>query len=170
MNGVRARSVRHFPLPPRHRDQGGYVGSTPHPSSEHGVPFAAPRRSERPREVPLRQPPGSPEIDSDSTEAWEKIPAGRNLFPQRPPILFLEESPEARGGGIGPGFHSSVNEAGRRRPSQRRSWPRREHVTLVDVAVVRFVACLEQAGVELRHCPRFVDAWMALEKKQLHQR
>ena len=42
------------------------------------------------------QPPDSPEIDDDSTEAWEKIPAGRNLFSQRPPILFLEEYPGPR--------------------------------------------------------------------------
>jgi len=40
-----------------------------------------------------------------------------------------------------------------------------EHVTLVDVAVIRFLVRLEPAGVELRHCPRFVDAWMALERK-----
>lgn len=45
-----------------------------------------------------------------------------------------------------------------------------EQVTLVDVAVVRFLVRLEQGGVELRHCPRFVDAWMALETKQVRRR
>jgi hypothetical protein len=38
-----------------------------------------------------------------------------------------------------------------------------DEVTLVDVAVVRFLNVCEQEGVELLHCPRYVREWMRRE-------
>lgn len=39
-----------------------------------------------------------------------------------------------------------------------------DEVTLVDVDVVRFLRDAEGAGVELRHCPPFVRAWIDRER------
>ena len=38
--------------------------------------------------------------------------------------------------------------------------------TLVDLAVVRFLAAHEWAGVELLRCPRFIREWIAQERSQ----
>ena len=37
-------------------------------------------------------------------------------------------------------------------------------VTLVDIAVVRFLISLEDQGVELVQCPRYVREWMVCER------
>lgn len=39
-----------------------------------------------------------------------------------------------------------------------------EHVTVVDVEVVRFLGVCEREGVELRKCPLFLREWMTLER------
>jgi anti-anti-sigma regulatory factor len=39
-----------------------------------------------------------------------------------------------------------------------------EEVTLVDLEVVRFLKDADEAGVELRHCPPFIRAWMDGER------
>ena len=39
-----------------------------------------------------------------------------------------------------------------------------DDVTLVDVAVVRFLIACEAAGIELRRCPAYVREWMARER------
>jgi len=38
--------------------------------------------------------------------------------------------------------------------------------TLVDLAVVRFLAAHEWAGVELLRCPRYIREWIAQERSQ----
>ena len=38
--------------------------------------------------------------------------------------------------------------------------------TLVDLAAVRFLAAHEGDGVELRHCPRYIQEWIARERSQ----
>jgi glutathione S-transferase len=38
-----------------------------------------------------------------------------------------------------------------------------DEVTLVDVAVVRFLNVCERQGIELLHCPRYVREWMRRE-------
>jgi hypothetical protein len=38
--------------------------------------------------------------------------------------------------------------------------------TLVDLAVVRFLAAHEVDGVELLRCPRYIRAWIARERSQ----
>jgi hypothetical protein len=42
--------------------------------------------------------------------------------------------------------------------------------TLVDVAVVRFLAAHEVDGVELLRCPRYIREWIARERSQATQR
>ena len=37
-------------------------------------------------------------------------------------------------------------------------------VTLVDVAVVRFLIACEAQGIELRHCAPYISAWMVCEQ------
>jgi len=37
-------------------------------------------------------------------------------------------------------------------------------VTLVDVAVVRFLIACEAEGIELRHCAPYIREWMACER------
>jgi hypothetical protein len=39
-------------------------------------------------------------------------------------------------------------------------------VTLVDVAVVQFLICYEDEGVELAQCPPYVREWMARERAE----
>jgi anti-anti-sigma regulatory factor len=41
-----------------------------------------------------------------------------------------------------------------------------DQVTLVDVDVVRFLSGVEAAGIELRHCPRFIRTWINTERDQ----
>jgi hypothetical protein len=40
-----------------------------------------------------------------------------------------------------------------------------DEVTLVDVEAVRFLMDAEEAGVELRHCPRFIREWITRERE-----
>ena len=40
-----------------------------------------------------------------------------------------------------------------------------DEVTLVGVEVVRFLRDAEAAGVELRHCPPFIRAWIDRERE-----
>jgi anti-anti-sigma regulatory factor len=39
-------------------------------------------------------------------------------------------------------------------------------VTLVDVAVVRFLIVCEAEGIELRHCPPYIREWMDRERSR----
>ena len=39
-------------------------------------------------------------------------------------------------------------------------------VTLVDVAVVRFLIACEAEGIELQHCARYIREWMARERDE----
>jgi hypothetical protein len=39
-------------------------------------------------------------------------------------------------------------------------------VSLVDIAVVRFLICCEDEGVELVQCPPYVREWMTRERAQ----
>jgi hypothetical protein len=39
-------------------------------------------------------------------------------------------------------------------------------VTLVDIAVVRFLSGLEDEGVELVRCPRYVREWIVRERRE----
>jgi hypothetical protein len=39
-------------------------------------------------------------------------------------------------------------------------------VTLVDIAVVRFLICCEDEGVELVQCPPYAREWMARERAE----
>lgn len=52
----------------------------------------------------------------------------------------------------------------------RRYHPRVEldlaEATLVDRAVVRFLAALEGGGVELRNCPRYIREWIGREPSE----
>jgi anti-anti-sigma regulatory factor len=41
-----------------------------------------------------------------------------------------------------------------------------DQVTLVDVAVVRFLGTCEQEGTELLHCPPYIREWIAREQRQ----
>jgi hypothetical protein len=41
-----------------------------------------------------------------------------------------------------------------------------DDVTLVDVAVVRFLIACEAEGIELRHCARYIREWMSRERGQ----
>jgi anti-anti-sigma regulatory factor len=40
-----------------------------------------------------------------------------------------------------------------------------DQVTLVDVAVVRFLIACEAAGIELRNCAPYIREWMERERK-----
>lgn len=42
-----------------------------------------------------------------------------------------------------------------------------EQVRLVDLDAVHFLATAEQEGIELRHVPPYVRAWILLERKNL---
>ena len=42
--------------------------------------------------------------------------------------------------------------------------------TLVDLAVVRFLAAHEGDGAELLRCPRYIRAWIARERSQRNPR
>lgn len=42
-----------------------------------------------------------------------------------------------------------------------------QQVRLVDLDTVRFLAAAERGGVELRHVPPFVRAWILLERPNL---
>ncbi len=42
-----------------------------------------------------------------------------------------------------------------------------QQVRLVDLDAARFLAVAERRGVELRHVPPFVRAWIALERRRL---
>jgi hypothetical protein len=42
-----------------------------------------------------------------------------------------------------------------------------QQVRLVDLDAVRFLAAAERRGVELRHVPPFVRAWILLERSKL---
>ena len=39
-------------------------------------------------------------------------------------------------------------------------------VTLVDVAVVRFLIACETEGIELRHCAPYIREWMSMERSR----
>ena len=39
-------------------------------------------------------------------------------------------------------------------------------VTLVDVAVVRFLSLCEEQGVELAHCPPYIREWILRERAE----
>ena len=39
-----------------------------------------------------------------------------------------------------------------------------DEITLVDLEAIRFLNHCERSGIELRNCPSFVRAWMALER------
>ena len=39
-------------------------------------------------------------------------------------------------------------------------------VTLVDVAVVRFLIACEAEGIELRHCAPYIREWMSMERSR----
>jgi anti-anti-sigma regulatory factor len=39
-----------------------------------------------------------------------------------------------------------------------------DEVTLVDVAVVRFLIACEAEGIELRHCAPYIREWMSTER------
>jgi hypothetical protein len=41
-----------------------------------------------------------------------------------------------------------------------------DDVTLVDVAVVRFLIACDGEGIELRHCPPYIGEWMARERSR----
>jgi len=41
-----------------------------------------------------------------------------------------------------------------------------DDVTLVDVAIVRFLIACEAKGIELRHCPPYVREWMDRERSR----
>jgi len=41
-----------------------------------------------------------------------------------------------------------------------------DEVTLVDIAVVRFLVACEAEGIELRHCARYIREWMARERDE----
>lgn len=41
-----------------------------------------------------------------------------------------------------------------------------DDVTLVDVAVVRFLIACEKQGIELRRCPPYIGEWMARERSR----
>ena len=42
-----------------------------------------------------------------------------------------------------------------------------QQVRLVDLDAVRFLAAAERGGIELRHVPPFVRAWILLERRRL---
>jgi anti-anti-sigma regulatory factor len=42
-----------------------------------------------------------------------------------------------------------------------------EHVRLVDLDAVHFLAVCEAKGIELRHCPPYVREWILLEKPRM---
>jgi anti-anti-sigma regulatory factor len=42
-----------------------------------------------------------------------------------------------------------------------------DDVTLVDVAVVRFLIACEAERIELRHCPPYISAWMDRERSRV---
>ena len=41
-----------------------------------------------------------------------------------------------------------------------------DEVTLVDVAVVRFLIACEAEGIELRHCAPYIREWMSTERSR----
>jgi hypothetical protein len=42
-----------------------------------------------------------------------------------------------------------------------------EHVRLVDLDAVHFLAVCEAKGIELRHCPPYVREWILLERPRM---
>jgi anti-anti-sigma regulatory factor len=42
-----------------------------------------------------------------------------------------------------------------------------EHVRLVDLDAVHFLAVCEAKGIELRHCPPYVREWILLERSRM---
>ena len=42
-----------------------------------------------------------------------------------------------------------------------------QQVRLVDLDAARFLAAAERGGVELRHVPPFIRAWILLERRRL---
>jgi hypothetical protein len=42
-------------------------------------------------------------------------------------------------------------------------------VDLVDIAVVQFLICVEDEGVQLMHCPAYVREWITRERAQREQ-
>lgn len=42
-----------------------------------------------------------------------------------------------------------------------------EHVRLVDLDAVHFLAVCEAKGIELRHCPPYVREWVLLERRRM---
>lgn len=44
-----------------------------------------------------------------------------------------------------------------------------EHVRLVDLDAVHFLAVCETKGIELQHCPQYVRQWIVSEKPRIHE-
>lgn len=42
-----------------------------------------------------------------------------------------------------------------------------EHVRLIDLDAVHFLAVCEAKGIELRHCPPYVREWILLERPRM---
>ncbi len=40
-----------------------------------------------------------------------------------------------------------------------------KEVTIVDVAVIRFLVHCKEQGMKIAHCPRYVSKWMVRERK-----
>jgi anti-anti-sigma regulatory factor len=44
-----------------------------------------------------------------------------------------------------------------------------EHVRLVDLDAVHFLAVCEMKGIKLRHCPQYVQQWILSEKPRIRE-
>lgn len=44
-----------------------------------------------------------------------------------------------------------------------------EHVRLVDLDAVHFLAVCESKGIKLQHCPQYVRQWIVSEKPRIHE-
>ena len=44
-----------------------------------------------------------------------------------------------------------------------------EHVRLVDLDAVHFLAVCEIKGIKLQHCPQYVRQWIVSEKPRIHE-
>jgi len=44
-----------------------------------------------------------------------------------------------------------------------------EHVRLVDLDAVHFLAVCETKGIKLRHCPQYVRRWIVCEKPRIRE-
>jgi anti-anti-sigma regulatory factor len=44
-----------------------------------------------------------------------------------------------------------------------------EHVRLVDLDAVHFLAVCEAKGIKLRHCPQYVRRWIVSEKPRIRE-